>query len=169
MSRSKHRGSLVQRRVKFAYKRKRTTGSFPIYTDPYKRVHSFGNSFKTRQYVSGQLCQQVRGNEIERSKYINEEYLAMVSGQENMSDCRTPSGNPECHSRLVLPECERLDRLGTRSRHFSPNTEISGESRGGPVCLETESPTGQICQLETRRTPFYCAGKRYRGMPSHHL
>jgi len=150
VSRSKHRGSLVQRRVKFAYKRKRTTGSFPSYTDLYKRVHSFGNSFKTRQYVSGQLCQQVRGNEIERSKYINEKDLAMVSGQENMSDCRTPSGNPECHSRLVLPECERLERLGTRSRHFSPNTEISGESRGGPVCLETESPTGQICQLETR-------------------
>lgn len=53
VSRSKHRGSLVQRRVKFAYKRKRTTGSFPSYTDLYKRVLSFGNSFKTRQYVSG--------------------------------------------------------------------------------------------------------------------
>ena len=83
------------------------------------------------QHIRRIICEQIRRDSVPQVEQHCERSMAIVYEQRHNSDSRAP---PKYPGPTGIP----------------PDTGDVGSTRSGHVCLETDHPTGEVLQLETR-------------------
>ena len=78
--------------------------------------------------------------------------LSAISSDHN--DCRVPSKQVECQSRLGVQECNRIIRLETSLESFSENNRTLRNPNSRSICLQAVSPTSLIHDMKARSKQF---------------
>ena len=101
------------------------------------------------QCVSTDIHQQIWGNDFPTTELPSQRAVAVVHGEEYPSQSTTPTRCSEHHSGRRIEGHERPLRLDAMPRNIPPNQPETGTSGGGPICQQVDTPTANLCQLET--------------------
>ena len=149
-SRGVHWRSMVRKGTKYAHKCARTTSSEAGYSDIYKTKQNKVDTFSNRQHDCFELFTQDGRNQEQGFAGSKQRDMVLSVPTWDHNYCRIYPKSLECDSRLGVTECQGLLRLETLSNSLSTNLPEVGETRHRSVCLQIESPSSEVCSMETR-------------------
>ena len=141
---------MVRKGTKYAHKCARTTSSEAGYSDIYKTKQNKVDTFSNRQHDCFELFTQDGRNQEQGFAGSKQRDMVLSVPTWDHNYCRIYPKSLECDSRLGVTECQGLLRLETLSNSLSTNLPEVGETRHRPVCLQIESPSSEVCSMETR-------------------
>ena len=102
------------------------------------------------QHISPILCDQNGRHTVLQTDRSGTQNVGLVSPTTDNSLSITPPGFGEPGGRPGVQAGTNIGGMEASRGGVQQDLRSFGALRGGPICHETEPPTGQVCELETR-------------------
>ena len=150
VSRGENRGALVTDRAPDAHKLPGAISSIPGNTIICQGEEKNTYPSEDGQHNSPYLHKQIWGHSVSGAEPTNQRVVAVVPRQEHNTAGNPPRWDPEPHSRRRVTCDEGQVRLDAVSEDIQQNQPKSRTTTGGSVCLSSDPPAQELCELETR-------------------
>ena len=151
--RGMNRGTMDCGRTSHAHIFSGTAGSTLGNQVLYQTQNKYQYHTEDGQYVSVDIHQQIRGNDIPTSQSPGQATMVMVYGEEYPPQSSTSAGCLQHHSRQRVEDHERQVRLKTLSSDISQNQSEYVSWRPYPMAMTTDAFTMDWAQIRGYANP----------------